>query len=216
MTPEISVIIPYFNRKEFLPRTLRSLENQDIDPSAFKVFVVDDGSNPPLELDTTKYSYEIELITHDKNLGLPSALNSALKKIDTRFFVRIDSDDYVHNRFLSILRLKFSLDHRTNACAVDYIKVSMEEDIIGVFSFEEEPIGCGIMFRTEILKIIGMYHEDMHMGEEIEFLRRFNEKYQLSFVSIPLYRYCIHDGNMTNDKSRYDFFKKKIKESKNA
>ncbi|MCH9650981.1 MAG: glycosyltransferase family 2 protein [Deltaproteobacteria bacterium] len=44
MSPEFSVVIPTYNRREILPEVLSALENQRGAPS-FEVIVVDDGSN---------------------------------------------------------------------------------------------------------------------------------------------------------------------------
>ena len=46
--PMLSVIIPTRNREEALRRTLRSLREQTLDPAAYELLVVDDGSDPPV------------------------------------------------------------------------------------------------------------------------------------------------------------------------
>src|SRR5881394_1714601 len=43
-TPEISVVLPTYNRSESLRRTLASLERQTFPAAKFEVIVVDDGS----------------------------------------------------------------------------------------------------------------------------------------------------------------------------
>ena len=49
------------------------------------------------------------------------------------------------------------------------------------------------------------------MNEEKELLNRFLEKYSITHLNFPLYRYRKHDGNMTNNKkmmSKYEVMKK--------
>lgn len=43
--PEISVIIPTYNREVLLQQTLRSLARQQLAPHRFEVLVCDDGSD---------------------------------------------------------------------------------------------------------------------------------------------------------------------------
>lgn len=42
--PHLSVVLSTYNRAETVPRTLRHLAEQDLDPSLYEVIVVDDGS----------------------------------------------------------------------------------------------------------------------------------------------------------------------------
>ena len=212
MYAEITIIIPCFNRQDFLPRLFRSLNDQVMDKNNFKVIVVDDGSKQPISINHNEYEFKITLLMHKKNLGLPAALNTALKEVNTRFFVRIDSDDYVHKLFLTVLRLKFELDSNSMAASVDYIKVNQTEQLIGIFSSETNPIGCGIMFKTEIIKIVGNYDEKMLLAEEIEFRNRVQKLYKIHNIALPLYRYVQHDENITNDIEKYNYFKKKLNE----
>ena len=122
----------------------------------FVVIIVDDGSKNSLSSNLQEYDLDIRKYFHDTNLGLPAALNTALYNISTRFFVRLDADDYVHSKFLEILLLKFELDPETFAVSVDYKLVDELENTIAVRNSDEYPIGCGIAFRTEILRNIGL------------------------------------------------------------
>ena len=68
------------------------------------------------------------------------------------------------------------------------------------------------MFRTEIVRHIGMYNEEMLLAEEIEFQNRFEAKYKISHIGLPLYRYCQHGDNLTGDSDLYGQFKEKLNE----
>ena len=121
MAQTIDVIIPVYNNEEGLIRCLNSLDNQKLEKSLFKVVIVDDGSASPVSKDAwNRFDLNVVFKRHQKNAGLPSALNTALKISNSRYFVRVDSDDYVHEMFLSCLLLAFSCDNSTFAAAVDY------------------------------------------------------------------------------------------------
>ena len=82
----IAVLIPVFNQNEALRRTLRSVDRQQVD---FTIFVVDDGSEPAVELNAGDFCHQIRLMTLPDNRGCTEARNAALSKI-------LDEDfDYV-------------------------------------------------------------------------------------------------------------------------
>lgn len=207
MAESIDVIIPVYNDKEGLLRCLNSLDNQKLDRDWFKVIVVDDGSQDPITLDIFEgYNLNIILDTHERNKGLPSALNTALSLSNSRYFVRIDSDDYVHEMFLTCLLLAFSCDHSTVAVACDYKLVDEYENHIKNQSFREKPIGCGIMFKRIILQKIGLYNTEFILAEEVEFMKRFTEHFSLKYIEIPLYRYTQRKDSLSSDKARYSSY----------
>jgi hypothetical protein len=64
------------------------------------------------------------------------------------------------------------------------------------------------MFKTENLVEIGLYNEKFLLHEEKELRIRFEKKYSIERVPLPLYRYRKHQSNMTNNKKKYN---KKLK-----
>jgi len=204
---KISVIVPVYNREKFIGRCLRSLLSQSIRSINFEIIVVDDGSVDSTSKIYDAFSDVITVIKHNKNLGLPSALNSGIKKAKGRYIVRVDSDDYVNSEFLNILFL-FMSENSYDAVACDYFTVNDNEESIKRFDCNKKPIGCGIMFRTDHLIEIGLYDENFLLHEEKELRIRFEKKYKITRVPLPLYRYRKHASNMTNNKKNY---KKKLK-----
>ena len=77
---KISVIIPTFNRPEQLATCLLSLNKQDIPKTLFEVIVVDDGSQPKLDLKSYLSDLEYDLkIIFQKNKGPAAARNLAVE-----------------------------------------------------------------------------------------------------------------------------------------
>ncbi len=74
----IAVLIPVYNQASDLERTLRSIDSQKVDA---EIYVVDDGSEPPLSLDACSYCHPIRLITLPENRGCTEARNTALREI---------------------------------------------------------------------------------------------------------------------------------------
>ena len=64
---------------------------------------------------------------------------------------------------------------------------------------EKEPIGCGIIFKVDYLIRIGMYSPKKKIFEEIDLMNRLKQsnKFKILRLAIPLYRYRMHNSNMT-------------------
>ena len=66
------------------------------------------------------------------------------------------------------------------------------------------------MFRTEQLFDIGLYDESFKCHEDRELRIRFDQKYKVHRLELPLYRYRRHESNMTNNSQKMDLYNEKI------
>jgi glycosyltransferase involved in cell wall biosynthesis len=196
---KVSVIIPVFNQEKYIGRCLRSILSQSFEESFYEVIVIDDGSSDYSIKILEAFSDKIKIIKHKKNLGLPSALNSGIKNARGKYIVRLDSDDYVNFDYLNILYL-FIEYNNFDAVGCDYYLVNDNEEILEKRNCLEYPIGCGIIFRVDQLIDIGMYDKNFLINEEVELRKRFEKKYSVERVPLPLYRYRQHLSNMTKNK----------------
>ena len=208
-TPLVSVIIPVFNQEKWIGRCLRSLLNQTMNRTDYEIIVVDDGSKDRSDYALELFMDEIVLVTNEKNLGLPSALNKGIKRSKANYIIRVDGDDYVNEYFLFLLYEFIEQNKYMDAVACDYLLVDNKEEVISRKNCIEDPIGCGIMFKTSQLFEIGLYDEEFLLNEERELRHRFEEKYQIHQLQFPLYRYRLHDNNITNDKEAMELHEKK-------
>ena len=77
---KISIIIPIYNRDEFIGRCIRSILSQSIDRKNYEIIIIDDGSTDYSSKIYNVFADEVIIIKHKKNLGLPTALNTGIKK----------------------------------------------------------------------------------------------------------------------------------------
>lgn len=206
--PHISILIPVHNGEKYIGRCIRSALSQTIDDSDYEIIVVNDASTDNTLSALRGYEDNICLINNKQQLGLPGTLNVAIKAAKGQYVVRLDADDYVHKEYLNILSLHLNLNHHIDAIACDYILVDDDENVISQMDSEESPIACGIMFRIEQLIEIGLYDENFLACEEEDLRLRFEEKYKVDRVKLPLYRYRRHTNNMTNNKTHMQRYKK--------
>lgn len=211
--PDISVIVCSYNHSRFLERCIRSLNHQvHIDQKAYEIIVVDDGSTDDTNriLDNFSHIPNLRIIKNEKNVGLPTSLNKAIKSARGRYIVRVDSDDYVSRQFLYITMLFLDANRQYQAVATDYSIVDEFENFIRKVNCFEEEIACGIMFRTECLFEIGLYDENFKMREGHELRKRFVEKYKMARLEFPFYKYRNHQSNRTKNKIEVEQYDKKL------
>jgi len=195
----VSVIVAAHNEERFIGRCIRSLLAQKFPRDRFEIIVVDDGSTDRTVEVTQSFGDSVRLLRNDANRGLPASLNRAIREVRSPFIVRVDADDYVNASFIEVLHLFLAENPSLDAVACDYLLVDDREEVIGRRNCMEEPIACGIMFRTDQMIDLGLYDESFLLHEDRDLRVRFLEKHEIHRVPLPLYRYRRHADNITND-----------------
>jgi len=206
--PKVSVIVAVFNQERFIGRCLRSLLHQTMTHDDYEVIVINDGST-----DRTAYALSlfcgpgdsvVRIITNETNEGLPAAINSGIRSARAPYVVRVDSDDFVNTNFLNILHYYLEVNKYADAVACDYLLLDDEEQVLARGNCAENPIACGILFRRSHLIDIGLYDESFRLHEEKEMRVRFEMKYRINRLDLPLYRYRRHENNITNNAAEME------------
>jgi len=210
-SPQVSIIIPAFNVERFIGRALRSVIGQSY-VDGYEVIVVDDCSTDRTAFALDLFKGEITLLRNEVRCGLPASLNRAIRAARGKYIVRVDADDYVAHDYLYILQRFLEANTHMDAIACDYYVVDDSENVLERINCIERPIGCGIMFRSDHLIDSGLYDDALLMHEDRDLRVRFLEKYAISRVELPLYRYRRHTDNMTNDRSAWETYEQKLRE----
>lgn len=97
MQPFFTICIPVYNREKLITRTLTSIIEQRFED--YEIIIVDDGSTDrSIDIIETfikkNPTINIKLETK-KNGGKHTALNVGIKKAEGKFFIILDSDDYL-------------------------------------------------------------------------------------------------------------------------
>lgn len=107
MMPLISVIVPVYNTEQYLNHCVDSILNQTF--TDFELILVDDGSPDNSGAICDEYAAKDNRIhvIHQENQGVSVARNAGIDWVfansDSQFISFIDSDDWVHSRFLELL-----------------------------------------------------------------------------------------------------------------
>ena len=93
--PLVTIAICNFNRCHVLRRSIQSCLAQVTNRRLIELIVVDDGSTDESTEVITKFSNQLVLISHEENLGIGAASQTALQHATGEYFMRVDSDDYI-------------------------------------------------------------------------------------------------------------------------
>lgn len=97
--PIVSVIIPVYNKREYINETMNSVLNQDF--NIFEIIVVDDGSTDE-SLEVIKENKDPRLrVFSQSNSGVERARNFGFSQSSGSFIVFLDADDLMRNSRLS-------------------------------------------------------------------------------------------------------------------
>jgi glycosyltransferase involved in cell wall biosynthesis len=206
----VSVIITSFNYGQYIERAIRSCLSQSLPRNQYEIIVVDDASTDGTHKILDNYKDEIKVIRLEKNVGLSAARNAGVRASRGQFVIFIDADDYIQGDMLLVQKTFLSENSRLDAVAVDYIRVDEFGDHMECVSAGERPIACGIMFRKDLLFNIGLYDESFRAREEEDLRIRFEKKYSIYNIILPLYRYRMHGKNLTNNTGEMNKFARKL------
>jgi glycosyltransferase involved in cell wall biosynthesis len=206
----VSVIITSFNYDRYIERAIRSCLNQSLARSEYEIIVVDDASTDNTGSVLMNYADEVRVITMKKNAGLSAARNAGIKAAKGQFIVFLDADDYVQQDILFIQKTFLIENNNLDAVSVDYYLVDERGSHIEHINATDKPIACGIMFRKDLLFDIGLYDESFRAREEEDLRIRFLSKHSIYNIILPLYRYRMHERNLTKNKKEMDKFRKKL------
>ena len=212
---KVSIVIAAHNSEKFVGRAIRSCIEQSMPKGDYEIIIVNDGSQDNTGRVLESFGEWIKVITLERNMGLPFAINVGIRDALSRFVVRVDSDDYIHEDLLKMQYLFLSLNNHMDAVSCDYFLVDDREEILERKNGADAPISCGIMFRKDFLINIGLYDEKFMLREEEDLRIRFLEKHKIYNIPLPLYRYRMHEGNSTKNKPRMDKYADLLKTKHN-
>ena len=101
---DLSIIIPVYNREDFLPYCLDSIEENKTQ-YCYEIIAIDDGStdNSIKILEDYSKKYKNIKVIKEPNQGAASARNNGLNHATGKYVAFIDSDDYISNDFIEKL-----------------------------------------------------------------------------------------------------------------
>ena len=208
----ISVIIPNFNRSEFIKKAVDSALNQTYKP--FEIIVVDDGSTDNSIEVLSQYGNSIRVLI-SPNYGASAARNLGIINATGDIIALLDSDDYWADEklFLQISEMKATssdlvycqgIEIDSNGAKIqdhysdfsgDCYKFFILNPTISIF-----PLPCSsVIFRKNLVARSGLFDTKFkNFAEDWDFFRRLSEFAKVGKVDKKLVFYVRHRSNSTN------------------
>lgn len=214
----VSIIVPTFNRANYIEECIDSLLSQTV--PAHEIIVVDDGSEDDTAARIARYGERVRYVRKD-NGGKPSAVNLALKLAQGDWIWLFDDDD---------VAVPDAIEARLDALAREpgagfvyaphYMGASGSDGKIlrGRLNDVSPPphealylalmrsAFCSlssVMFRRELLQRLGGLDPSLVAGEDYDFLIRLAGLARGAFCSRPVFVVRQHTGTRGPKSERY-------------
>jgi glycosyltransferase involved in cell wall biosynthesis len=178
MKPNISVVLPTFNRAELLQKQLNALSKQTLDTNLFEIIVVNDGSSDATFeiLNEWKAKHTNRVVLHLKNGGPAKARNAGVAAAKGEIIAFTDDDCVVAKDWLNVIHSAFqknsaiALQGRTTT---DRAKRTPLTHQIENLSFRNLTVTCNAAIKKSAFEAAG--------GFSTEFAFAHNEDTELSW-----------------------------------
>lgn len=214
----ISIIIPYYNCKQWIYRNLDSLVNQTC--KEFEVIIVDDGSvddglkNVGAYLEENKINFKI---IKQKNSGVSVARNEGIKASRGEYLYFLDADDYVELNLCEVL-LKYYRAYKADIIFCGYNKKIENKADEKIFNdnyiaeiYDSEEIlkdilngklkfhMCAFSVKKDIVVNNNIYFTvGSRFGEDYEFIiKSLIKSKKTKIIREVLFNYCIRESSVT-------------------
>lgn len=206
--PHFSIIIPLYNKENFIENTLKSVLNQIF--TDYEVIIINDGSTDLSEEKIFKFNDSRIHYYYQKNNGASAARNYGIEKAKSDYIAFIDADDYWYPNFLEemfknitsnpelkVFSAAIEIETAKKILQADYsIKKTGEYEIVNYFTASNKrTVLCSSssVFHKSVFKEIGTFDTRLKSGEDTDLWIRIGLVYPILFSWKVLARY-VYDG----------------------
>ncbi|TDW47151.1 glycosyltransferase involved in cell wall biosynthesis [Flavobacterium sp. 270] len=228
ITPLITVIIPTFNREEYLENAIESVVNQSY--GNIEILVIDDGSDNNYA-ETICNKYPNCTYFYKQNGGLSSARNYGINLSKGEYIAFLDDDDFWKSskieKQIKILLENPSVDCVHSSAAVVDEKGSLTGKYIGAnpnkickrsgYVFWNA-LGVWVvksptpLIRKKVFQPDLLFDETIKVGEDVDFYQRMFYRHKVFYIDEPLafYREYHNINRLSIQREKYIGIEKKM------
>lgn len=208
----ISVVIPTYNRPEFLEGAIETATEQTY--GNIEVIVVDDGSEEDYAADIVRRHGDcVDLVEHESNKGLSAARNTGIKSASGEYIAFLDDDDRWHREKITrqVAALENDPDAGIATCLVE--AVTPDGEIVHCEStapsgdcsrelLRGNQIGTPsrVLVRRSCLKDVGTFDESLPTKQDWDLYIRICQNWRVVAVEDHLCFRTVHES-MSSDPS---------------
>ena len=219
----ISVVIPTFNRRQTIGRSIDSVLNQTLFPS--EIIVVDNGSTDGT-CDYIQSNFPSIKLLHQPNKGVSAARNKGIRYADTNWIALLDSDDEWFPQKLEkqVMTLSQSPDikfcHTEEIWIRNGVRVNQmkKHQKYGGHIFFKCLDMCrispsSVLFHQSILDDVGYFDKDLKVCEDYDLWLRITAKFPVLYIDESLIKkYGGHEDQLSRVKDGIESHRIKVLE----
>jgi GT2 family glycosyltransferase/Flp pilus assembly protein TadD/glycogen synthase/SAM-dependent methyltransferase len=224
----ISICIPTYNRSRFLTNTIQSALNQSFEP--LEIVIIDDGSTDNTEEIVKGFNSPKLRYFKKKHEGAPFTRNRCIKAARGEYILWLDSDDLLLPEILKTYKDSLIEFPEADILYCNLQSVGKKNEHKKIYTYKDwyhNPEGMvaflyvgspipngGTLISKNVFNKVGYYSEDFTRAHDFEFWTRvaLSKAFKAKHVDKILYKYIIHEDNITGDMPlNIDFqFERKI------
>ena len=214
--PFFSVIIPLYNKEQFITNTLKSVLNQTF--TDFEVIIVNDGSTDKSLEKIAEFTDHRIQIYHQDNQGVSTARNKGIELAKAEYIAFLDADDiwkenllyefyffinkYPKNKvFSAAIEIEtpykkfppiynITNEIEKNVFLENYFKASILESILCT--------SCAV-FHCSVFHKVGVFDTTIKSGQDIDLWIRIGVEYSILFVNKILTTYVYDEHSLSRN-----------------
>lgn len=194
--PKVTIYTCAYNSSQYVEKLFESIESQ----SVFKMhnceyLFIDDCSTDDTFIKAAKFASKhknVSLYRNDKNLGLSSSSNIALKNARGNFIIRIDADDYFVKDSTVQEMIDFAILHNYEAVYPDNYFGSFKM----IQKAEESHHVGGTLFNKRSINFI-KFTDGLRNYEGLDLFYRAKDKLKIGYFKRPAFFYSQHPSSMS-------------------
>ncbi|TYA58294.1 glycosyltransferase family 2 protein [Formosa maritima] len=219
MIPLFSIIIPLFNKEDYIKNTLLSVLNQTFND--FEIIVVNDGSTDNSLNIVESISDSRILIFSIENSGVSAARNFGIQKASGKYLAFLDADDFWEATFLEhiyklitkypqeqIFASALKIKTKKGIYFATYSKLDLKTNQEGVLNYFQYSLDHSILhcassiFNKEAVMKIGAFNETLSTSEDTDYWIRAGLNYSVVFLNIPLATHQVVNNGLTKSNRK--------------
>ena len=219
----ISVVIPTYNRRQTIGRSIDSVLNQTLFPS--EIIVVDDGSTDGTS-DYIQSNFPSIKLLSQPNKGVSAARNMGIKSADANWIALLDSDDEWFSQKLEKQVLALSQNPDVKFCHTEeiwfrngvHVNQMKKHQKYGGHIFSKCLDICrispsSVLFHQSLLDDVGYFDKDLKVCEDYDLWLRITAKYPVLYIDEPLLKkYGGHEDQLSKVKDGIESHRIKVLE----
>lgn len=199
----ISIIIPSYNRADFLKEAIQSVLDQDYfsgnsEASIFELLVIDDGSTDQTKAVVDGFSSPI-VYRYQDHKGVSAARNLGIKLSRGDYVAFLDSDDLWKKDKINVQMSLMNSLPQTRICYTEeiwirnmvFVNPKKKHQKYSGWIFEKVLPLCllslsSALFHRSVFKEVGIFDEDLPACEDYDFGIRVALRYPIHLITKPL------------------------------